>query len=71
MACSNVEERTVRNYHGKHTNADNKNRNYGGNSGFLTFDRNKLDILRMMQNDPQMATGYLIGNAIGKKYWGG
>lgn len=53
-----------------YTNADNKNRNYGGNSGFLTFDRNKLDILRMMQNDPQMATGYLIGNAIGKKYWG-
>ncbi|WP_295356925.1 hypothetical protein [uncultured Succiniclasticum sp.] len=52
-----------------YTNAD-KNFRSTGNSGSLTMDRQRLAILQMMQKDPQMMTGYLIGSAIGKKYWG-
>ena len=51
------------------TNAD-KNFKSTGNSGSITMDRQRMAILQMMQKDPQMMTGYLIGNAIGKKYWG-
>jgi len=53
-----------------YSNADNRYRNNNGRSGALTLDRQKLAILQMMQKDPQMATGYLIGSAIGNKYWG-
>ena len=52
-----------------YTNAD-KNFKSTGNSGSITMDRQRMAILQMMQKDPQMMTGYLIGNAIGKKYWG-
>ena len=53
-----------------YSNADNAASNNKGNSGILTLDKNRLAILQMMQKNPEMATGYLIGNAIGSKYWG-
>lgn len=52
-----------------YTNADKNFRSFG-NSNSITMDRNRLAILQMMQKNPEMTTGYLIGNAIGKKYWG-
>ena len=55
-----------------YSNADKRNGSYSGrtNSGIITQDRQRMEILKMLQNDPAMGAGYLLGSAIGKKYWG-
>lgn len=52
-----------------YTNAD-KNFRSTGNSGSITMDRQRMAILQMLQKDPALGSGYLLGSAIGKKYWG-